>query len=248
MVMGRCLCVGSGGTLAQESDEIMVDNDIINNNDPHIAQMMITAIQLQRSTRTPNSTFESVRLNSVSSALGADVGFLADNSPGRSGTGGTPSGSGTGGDGHPDSDFKRDAKGNLVYSDELSGKYSSCDCLTLTSGYHDARDGTNFHGGIDLAPSRHDADALSVTSGTVVRIGANGFGDSAIIVRTPEGNWATYGHLESTSVRLNDPVNVGDKIGIMGNKGFSHGVHLHFQVTTGQMFGAGSQFLGVTGP
>jgi murein DD-endopeptidase MepM/ murein hydrolase activator NlpD len=42
--------------------------------------------------------------------------------------------------------------------------------------------------------------------------------------------FTVYGHLEQTSVKVNQRVERGDPIGLSGNTGFSSGPHLHFEV------------------
>ncbi|MFZ6727262.1 M23 family metallopeptidase [Undibacterium sp. MH2W] len=124
-----------------------------------------------------------------------------------------------------------------------------------TTSVYDAARGDAFHAGVDVAPKRDgkvvsDANALAVTDGIVVRIGASGFGPNAVIVKTPEGNRAAYGHLDSTTLKVNDPVKVGDVIGTIGSQGFEIpkgvlGTHLHFEVMTDQLFGDKAMYLGV---
>jgi RHS repeat-associated protein len=157
----------------------------------------------------------------------------------------------SGGKGNPDSQFTKDANGNLVYSDEVSGPFSNNSDLTVTSDYHSSRDGgTTYHSGLDLAAPNGvtDANAISGNSGTVVRVGATGFGPNAVVIQTPKGNWVTYGHLASTTMKVGMSVSPGTVIGVIGNLGLSTGIHLHVQVTTGAMFGSQSRFLGVHGP
>jgi murein DD-endopeptidase MepM/ murein hydrolase activator NlpD len=168
-------------------------------------------------------------------------------------------GCGTGADGAPDSQFAKDASGNLEYSDEVFGPFSDSPGLIVTSPYRALRDGgATHHGGIDLQAKGPDgtinteATALSLTPGKVVRIGATGFGPNAVVVQTPKGNWVTYGHLNSNSVNVGDQVSRGQLIGIIGNQGLVRppqpdvrGTHLHVQVTKGDMFGPNSRFVGI---
>jgi hypothetical protein len=72
----------------------------------------------------------------------------------------------------------------------------------------------------DTSP-HHDpaAKVLSVTEGSVVTVGVGtvttDFGPSAVVVRTPKGNFATYGRLASAAVALRAVVNRGSLIGTM---------------------------------
>ena len=45
-----------------------------------------------------------------------------------------------------------------------------------------------------------------------------------------KGNRYYYCHLKSRSVKVGQKVNQGDKIGVMGNTGYSFGAHTHFEV------------------
>ncbi len=138
----------------------------------------------------------------------------------------------TGGGGIPESGFARDENGNIIYSDEISGTFSDTE-LAVTDPFHSERSPGRYHAGLDLAPRPRGtvANALSVTEGTVVRIGARGFGDNAVVIRTPGGNQAIYGRLASATLRYGDTVSVGSTIGVIGNAGCgSCGVHLHFEM------------------
>jgi murein DD-endopeptidase MepM/ murein hydrolase activator NlpD len=152
-------------------------------------------------------------------------------------------------------------------SPQYGGPFSDV-ALVDTSPYHDPRGIVGgfqtYHGGIDLAPPATDLGKVpaninvrSVTEGTVIRIGVGtattDFGPNAVVVRTPKGNFATYGHLASAAVSLNALVHRGTLIGAMGYLGLVEppdvrGTHLHFQITRGAPFGPTSRFLGVTGP
>ena len=53
-----------------------------------------------------------------------------------------------------------------------------------------------------------------------------------VCVRGDDGNYYYYCHMKSRAVKVGDIVNAGDKLGIMGNTGYSFGAHLHFEVRT----------------
>jgi murein DD-endopeptidase MepM/ murein hydrolase activator NlpD len=157
---------------------------------------------------------------------------------------------GTGGDGAPKWRFTFDANNNLVYWDGgHTVDWAWPDNVRLTDDYFAERDGgTTYHGGLDIAPLQRDGFApqiFSQTYGTVIKIGATGFGPYSVTVQTPEGYFITYGHLGYNSVDDRDTVFPGEVIGGMGNEGNSTGIHLHYQVTTGAPFGWNSRFLGV---
>lgn len=51
-----------------------------------------------------------------------------------------------------------------------------------------------------------------------------------VCLKTDSGLYIYYCHLDSRTVKKGDRVKIGDKIGIMGNTGYSFGKHLHFEV------------------
>ena len=51
-----------------------------------------------------------------------------------------------------------------------------------------------------------------------------------VCIKTDAGQYHYYCHLASRAVKKGQRVNAGDKLGIMGNTGYSFGAHLHFEV------------------
>lgn len=51
-----------------------------------------------------------------------------------------------------------------------------------------------------------------------------------VCVKGDDGRYYYYCHLKSRSVEQNQIVLAGDKLGVMGNTGYSFGAHLHFEV------------------
>lgn len=98
---------------------------------------------------------------------------------------------------------------------------------TFTSGFG-GRWGTT-HYGIDIAGSKGSKIA-SVADGTVIEAGsASGFG-LWVRVQHDDGTITVYGHINSITVEEGERVEAGDQIATMGNRGFSTGTHLHFEV------------------
>ncbi|SDR15450.1 Peptidase family M23 [Actinopolyspora saharensis] len=98
---------------------------------------------------------------------------------------------------------------------------------TFTSGFG-GRWGTT-HYGIDIANSKGTKIA-SVAEGTVIEAGsASGFG-LWVRVQHTDGTITVYGHVHSITVQEGEKVEAGDQIATMGNRGFSTGTHLHFEV------------------
>lgn len=50
-----------------------------------------------------------------------------------------------------------------------------------------------------------------------------------VVIRTASGKYHYYCHLASRSVWAGAKVKAGDKLGVMGNTGYSFGEHLHFE-------------------
>lgn len=98
---------------------------------------------------------------------------------------------------------------------------------TLTSGFG-PRWGS-FHYGVDIA-NVTNTPILAVMDGTVIDSGpASGYGQWIRILHD-NGAVSVYGHLETLGVQVGERVKAGDQIGGMGNRGFSTGTHLHFEI------------------
>jgi murein DD-endopeptidase MepM/ murein hydrolase activator NlpD len=101
----------------------------------------------------------------------------------------------------------------------------------FTSGYG-GRWGTT-HYGIDIA-NRIGTPILSVADGTVIEAGtASGFG-LWVRVQHEDGTISVYGHVDTYSVREGQKVKAGEQIARMGNRGYSTGPHLHFEIWDGE--------------
>ena len=98
---------------------------------------------------------------------------------------------------------------------------------TFTSGYG-SRWG-EMHGGIDIA-NETNTPIVAATNGVVIDAGpAQGFGQWVRIMGD-DGVMTVYGHLETIDTQKGQRVTAGDHIAGMGNRGFSTGTHLHFEV------------------
>lgn len=97
----------------------------------------------------------------------------------------------------------------------------------LTSGYG-SRWGA-VHRGIDIANSL-GTPIVAAEDGVVISAGpASGFGQW-VRVRHDDGTVTVYGHMETIDVSVGQHVTAGQKLAGMGSRGFSTGVHLHFEV------------------
>ncbi|AKK02647.1 M23 family metallopeptidase [Corynebacterium epidermidicanis] len=98
---------------------------------------------------------------------------------------------------------------------------------TFTSGFG-PRWGS-FHSGIDIA-NAVGTPILAVMDGTVIDSGpASGYGNW-IRIKHEDGSISVYGHMETLDVAVGQHVTAGQKIAGMGNRGFSTGSHLHFEI------------------
>jgi murein DD-endopeptidase MepM/ murein hydrolase activator NlpD len=97
----------------------------------------------------------------------------------------------------------------------------------FTSGFG-ARWGTT-HYGVDIA-NRIGTPIRAVADGIVVEAGpASGFG-LWVRIQHVDGTISVYGHVDSFSVREGQKVQAGEQIARMGNRGYSTGPHLHFEI------------------
>ncbi|MFP7366532.1 M23 family metallopeptidase [Corynebacterium callunae] len=98
---------------------------------------------------------------------------------------------------------------------------------SYTSGFG-SRWGAN-HNGVDIA-NAIGTPILAVMDGTVIDAGpASGFGNW-VRLQHADGTITVYGHMETVEVTVGQTVKAGDRIAGMGNRGFSTGSHLHFEV------------------
>ncbi|SNS44060.1 M23 family metallopeptidase [Rhodococcoides kyotonense] len=86
-----------------------------------------------------------------------------------------------------------------------------------------------LHAGVDIANSI-GTPILAVADGKVIDAGpASGFG-MWVRLQHADGTITVYGHIDSANVTVGQEVMAGDQIARMGNRGFSTGPHLHFEV------------------
>ena len=99
-----------------------------------------------------------------------------------------------------------------------------------------------LHAGIDLS-STVNSPVSSFTPGTVYKVvngitpntgnlnstDGGGFGNY-VVVKDDKGNYNYYAHMNGTSVKQGDTVEIGDKLGILGHTGRSTGPHLHYEI------------------
>ncbi|AKK05316.1 MAG: M23 family metallopeptidase [Corynebacterium sp.] len=87
----------------------------------------------------------------------------------------------------------------------------------------------SFHAGIDIA-NAVGTPILAVMDGTVIDSGpASGYGNW-IRIKHDDGSMSVYGHMETLAVAVGQRVQAGQNIAGMGNRGYSTGSHLHFEI------------------
>lgn len=99
--------------------------------------------------------------------------------------------------------------------------------------WHAARPGNRQHQGTDIFAPR-GTPVLAATEGVVVRIGQNELGGNIVMVAGSGGRGYYYAHLDRFAEHLDegDWVNIGDRLGYVGNTGNARTTpsHLHFGV------------------
>ena len=136
----------------------------------------------------------------------------------------------------------RDADGNLVRSAEVEGPFVEGD-ERISSRYGATRTingSTDLHAGVDLVPVNADgtvntnAYAISGTAGTRVRgDGVSNTLGNFVLVKTKGGDYVYYAHLDSHAASTPTNIDVGTRLGIIGNTGRSTGLHLHVEIRQG---------------
>ncbi len=108
--------------------------------------------------------------------------------------------------------------------------------VTSTYGERVLNGERQFHSGYDLV-GVGSYDVTAAVGGKVIRsqiiTDKNNLTwqwGNYVCIYTNDGQYHYYCHLASRSVSEGNIVNSGDKIGVMGNTGYSFGSHLHFEV------------------
>lgn len=86
------------------------------------------------------------------------------------------------------------------------------------------------HRGIDIASNGVHLPIYAAQDGTVIQAGWSRSYGNCIKISHGNGVVTLYAHLSKINVPVGTKVSKGDLIGIMGNTGYSFGVHLHFEV------------------
>lgn len=110
----------------------------------------------------------------------------------------------------------------------------------ITQGYK-----KGYHDGVDLVNTNKNGDHIlgwevAHSDGVVVstRNNCNGFEKGSygnyVKIRHEDGYYTLYAHIayNTVQVKVGDKVKRGQRLGYMGNTGYSFGGHLHFEVRT----------------
>ena len=124
----------------------------------------------------------------------------------------------------------RAAKAAAVKAEAERPKFVRPSNGTITSGFG-ARWGTT-HYGLDFANSM-GTPIFAAADGEVIEAGpASGFG-LWVRIQHDDGTVTVYGHMQDFSVKEGQRVKAGEQIARTGNRGYSTGPHLHFEVHQG---------------
>ncbi len=101
---------------------------------------------------------------------------------------------------------------------------------TITGRFNDSR-GDHRHGGTDFAINE-GTPVYALFGGTVETSAYIDYPNgNYIIIRSPSGQRAYYGHLHTRAVEAGATVEAGTLIGTVGKTGYATGPHVHFQIT-----------------
>ncbi|MBD2860693.1 M23 family metallopeptidase [Paenibacillus oceani] len=118
-------------------------------------------------------------------------------------------------------------KGTKVILGEGTGKFVWPVVGAKLSDYFGMRWG-KMHKGIDITGNKN---ILASDNGVVTYTGDKGDGyGNKVVIDHKNGYVTVYGHMSKIETSKGKIVEKGEKIGIMGDTGFSTGVHLHFEI------------------
>ncbi|MEZ0385177.1 M23 family metallopeptidase [Mycobacterium sp. pW045] len=86
-----------------------------------------------------------------------------------------------------------------------------------------------LHAGIDIA-NAIGTPIVAASDGVVIESGASAGYGMLVKLRHSDGTVTLYGHINRSLVSVGERVMAGDQIAEMGNRGYSTGPHLHFEV------------------
>ena len=124
--------------------------------------------------------------------------------------------------------------------------------LTSPFGQRILNGQADYHGGVDLVGVGTTA-VCSVCDGTVLvsqiitdKSNLTWQWGNYVAVMAGDGTVHYYCHLASRAVKQGDKIKKGQRIGIMGNTGYSFGAHLHFEVRRNNKAINAAEYLGIS--
>ena len=94
-----------------------------------------------------------------------------------------------------------------------------------------------MHEGVDISGTGRGSPIYAANNGTVTKAEYHSYNGYYIYIDHNNGYFSVYAHLDSLKVQAGQTVEAGQVIGTMGDSGFATGVHLHFSIYYGAIYG-----------
>ena len=112
------------------------------------------------------------------------------------------------------------------YTSPVKGKVTS----PFGNRIHPISGVPGFHQGVDVGAAQ-GTQVSAFADGVVSKVEKTNIYGNCVTIKHANGAVTFYGHLKRASVKTGQTVKKGQKIGEVGNTGYSTGPHLHFQLT-----------------
>lgn len=96
-----------------------------------------------------------------------------------------------------------------------------------------------MHEGLDITGTGEGSPIYAANNGVVVEAGYTNINGNYVLINHNNGYYSIYAHMQMLNVKVGQVVAGGQKIGTMGNTGYSTGPHLHFGIYYGYPFRGG---------
>lgn len=108
-------------------------------------------------------------------------------------------------------------------------------CVSSGFGMRTLSGQTRPHQGLDIA-ARPASRVFSAGAGKIIESGYNGGYGLAVLIDHGDGVYTRYAHLNyvEPDIKVGKVVHYGEPIGLMGKSGHVTGIHLHYEILTGQ--------------
>ena len=93
---------------------------------------------------------------------------------------------------------------------------------------------SHFHTGVDLLAG-YGAPIVAAAGGKVTAVGYADYFGLRVEVTDSYGLVEIYAHMSAAAVNVGDPLQQGQKVGLVGSTGLSIGSHLHLQLEVGSL-------------